>query len=107
MHLTKDWHCQMAKPGGRLAYDGRGDHGSARRLSARWNHAGVVVVYTSTTLSLAALETLVHAGLRTEPNDLVYITADVPVNEKLFERERARVLSQVPAELRGFDERMT
>jgi RES domain-containing protein len=38
------------------AWDGEG----ARRSGGRWNSAGTAVVYTSETLSLALVETLVH-----------------------------------------------
>ena len=38
------------------AWDGEG----ARRSGGRWNSAGTAVVYTSATLSLALVETLVH-----------------------------------------------
>jgi RES domain-containing protein len=38
------------------AFDGEG----AKRWGGRWNHPGTAMVYTSATLSLAALETFVH-----------------------------------------------
>lgn len=54
------------------AFDGEG----ARRYGSRWTPKGVAVVYTSATLSLAALERFVHTDPDLEPLDLVA----VPVN---------------------------
>ena len=56
------------------AFDGEG----ARKAGGRWNPRGVAVVYASETLSLAALELLVHADSALLPEDLVAIEADVP-----------------------------
>ena len=44
----------------------------------RWNHAGTSVVYTSSSLSLAALELFVHVDIDIVSADLVAIPADVP-----------------------------
>ncbi|MBX6364605.1 MAG: RES family NAD+ phosphorylase [Gemmatimonadetes bacterium] len=54
--------------------DGEG----ARLYGGRWNSRGVAVVYASTTLSLAALEYLVHTDIDNVPGDLVALTIDVP-----------------------------
>jgi RES domain-containing protein len=56
------------------AFDGEG----ARRAGGRWNPRGVAVVYASETLSLAALELLVHADPALLPEDLVAIEAEIP-----------------------------
>jgi RES domain-containing protein len=56
------------------AFDGEG----ARRAGGRWNPRGSAVVYASETLSLAALEMLVHCDPALLPDDLVAIPADVP-----------------------------
>jgi RES domain-containing protein len=56
------------------AFDGEG----ARRAGGRWNRRGTPVVYASQSLSLAALELLVHADPAFLPADLVAIAADVP-----------------------------
>lgn len=56
------------------AFDGEG----ARRVGGRWNRRGTPVVYASQSLSLAALELLVHADPAFLPGDLVAIPADVP-----------------------------
>jgi len=56
------------------ALDGEG----ALLYGGRWNSAGRPVVYASATLSLAALERLVHLSLKTLPPDLVAYSIDVP-----------------------------
>ncbi len=56
------------------AFDGEG----ARRFGGRWNRLGTRVVYTSATLSLAALEFFVNLDRDTEPDQLVAISADIP-----------------------------
>jgi RES domain-containing protein len=44
----------------------------------RWNNPGTAIVYTSGTVSLAALELFVNLDPDTSPDDLVALTADVP-----------------------------
>lgn len=56
------------------AFDGEG----SRLYGGRWNHPGTPVVYTSGTLSLAALELFVHVQQDTVPDDLVAIAATFP-----------------------------
>ena len=56
------------------ALDGDG----ARLYGGRWNNAGRAVVYSSETLSLAALEYLVHIEPTLAPDDLVAMQLDVP-----------------------------
>src|SRR6185436_5749555 len=56
------------------ALDGEG----ARLNGGRWNSEGKPVVYTSATLSLAALEYLVHVEPLLAPNDLVAMAIDLP-----------------------------
>ncbi len=56
------------------ALDGEG----ARLWGGRWNSAGRPVVYASSTLSLAALEYLVHLDPADAPDDLVALTIEVP-----------------------------
>ena len=56
------------------AFDGEG----ARLAGGRWNHRGVAVVYTSATLSLAALEYFVNLEFATAPSDLVAVPAGIP-----------------------------
>jgi RES domain-containing protein len=50
----------------------------ARLYGGRWNSRGVRVVYTSTSLALAAMETFVHLEPNLRPNDLVSIEGDIP-----------------------------
>ena len=49
----------------------------ARRYGSRWNPKGVPMIYTASTLSLAALETLVHFAIDTAPLDYVALTIRV------------------------------
>ena len=69
------------------AFSGEG----ARRVSGRWHPAGVPVVYTSLSLSLAVLETFVHLDPSVMPDDLVWIGATLPGDaedcERIIERE--------------------
>lgn len=54
------------------AFDGKG----ARRYGSRWTPKGVAVVYTSATLSLAALERFVHTDPDLEPAALIAVAVD-------------------------------
>lgn len=56
------------------AYRGEG----ARLYGGRWNSRGVPVVYASTSLALAAVETFVNLEPNLRPVDLVSIEAEVP-----------------------------
>lgn len=56
------------------ALDGEG----ARRYGGRWNSTGRSVVYASATISLAALEYLVHLDAADAPSDLVAVTIEIP-----------------------------
>ncbi len=56
------------------AFSGEG----ARRVSGRWNPVNLPMVYTSLSLSLAALETFVHLDPSVAPDDLVSIGAPLP-----------------------------
>ena len=85
------------------AFSGEG----ARRFAARWNPAGVPVVYTSLSLALAAMETLVHADLQSEPTDLMYLEAEVPATEEEFDREQAWTLQRLPSSVREIVEAVT
>ena len=59
---------------GRQALDGEG----SRLHGGRWNSERVSVVYTSSTLALAALEYLVHLDIEDVPDDLVAMAIEVP-----------------------------
>lgn len=54
--------------------DGEG----ARLYGGRWNFPGTPVVYTASSLALAALEVLVHVDTDLAPTDLFAIAIDVP-----------------------------
>lgn len=56
------------------AFDGLG----AKIYGGRWNSVGTAAVYTSSSLALAALELLVHLGVKTIPKQHVAIPADIP-----------------------------
>jgi RES domain-containing protein len=50
----------------------------ARLYGGRWNSRGVRVVYASTSLALAAVETFVNLEPNLRPDDLVSIEGEVP-----------------------------
>ena len=56
------------------AIDGVG----AQLNGGRWNSVGKRVVYTSATLSLAALEYLVHIPAKLTPTDLISLKIEIP-----------------------------
>ena len=64
----------VRRPYARTAFSGVG----ARDHGGRWNHVGTAVVYTTETLSLAALELLIHVDLDQAPSDLVAVPAELP-----------------------------
>ncbi len=61
-------------PTGHSAFDGEG----TRRFGSRWVPKGLPAIYTSATLSLAALELFVHTDPDLAPVRLRAISADVP-----------------------------
>jgi RES domain-containing protein len=61
----------------RYATDAASGEG-ARLYGGRWNSRGVRVVYASTSLALAAVETFVNLEPNLRPADLVSIEGDVP-----------------------------
>ena len=54
-----------------LAFSGEG----GLRYSGRWNHAGALIVYTATTLSLAILEMMVHLRIPVPKSQLMIAVA--------------------------------
>ncbi len=50
----------------------------ARLFGGRWNSQGVQMVYTSGTLSLSALEVLVHTQVESAPGSLFYVEILIP-----------------------------
>ena len=61
---------------GSTAFDGEG----ARLFGGRWNSRGTRMIYTSATLSLAALETLVHLN---PPVAFKYVAIPIDFDEAL------------------------
>lgn len=61
----------------RYAADATNGEG-ARLYGGRWNSRGVRVVYASTSLALAAIETFVNLEPNLQPADLVFIEGEVP-----------------------------
>jgi RES domain-containing protein len=76
------------------AFDGEG----ARRYGSRWTPKGVAVVYASATLSLAALERLVHTDPDLEPTDLVSVFVDMDDEIPIHSVD----ISQLPRDWRGY-----
>ena len=50
----------------------------ARLYGGRWNSRGVRVIYASTSLALAAVETFVNLEPNLQPKDLVSIEGEIP-----------------------------
>ena len=61
----------------RYAADAANGEG-ARLYGGRWNSRGVRVVYASTSLALAAVETFVNLEPNLRPADLVFIEGEIP-----------------------------
>jgi RES domain-containing protein len=76
------------------AFDGEG----ARRYGSRWTPRGIPAVFTSATLSLAALERFVHTDADLEPADLVAISVDIGDAVAIESVDLARL----PADWRAF-----
>ena len=70
------------------AFSGEG----ARRFGGRWNSPGTPVVYTSGTLALAALETLVHLN---PPVRLEYVAIPLDFDDAWVQKLK---LSDLPAD---------
>jgi RES domain-containing protein len=68
-----------------IAFDGEG----ARQLGGRWNSVGTPVIYTAATVSLAALELLVHADVEDMPSGYVVIPVDIPKSLRIESVEQA------------------
>ena len=69
--------------------DGEG----SRLYGGRWNSAGRSVVYASSTLALAALESLVHFPPTLAPTDLIALTIEIPEDLKQEEVATSRLPS--------------
>jgi RES domain-containing protein len=69
------------------AFSGEG----ARRVGGRWNSRGHGMIYTSGTLSLAALEVFVHMEVEDVATMLAWIRVDVPTEVKIDYLEVAQL----------------
>ena len=69
----------------------------ARRFGGRWNSRGKSVVYTSATLSLAALETFVHMEVEDAGNMFAYTRAGIPEDIQIEKID----ISQLPSNWRN------
>ena len=67
------WRLDKAKRA-RDAFTGDG----ARRVSGRWNHQGIPVVYVSESIALSVLEKFVHLGFDGSPIKFVYFKIEIP-----------------------------
>lgn len=83
--MRRAWRIVKAKHAG-SAFDGEG----AKLYGGRWNSVGTRLVYTSGSLSLAALESLVHLN---PPVTFRYTAIAVEFDEALMER---MVLADLP-----------
>ncbi len=88
------WRISKAKYA-HSAFSGEG----ARLFDARWNFAGTPMVYTSSSLALAAIEFFVHLDPSEAPPGLVSVSAEVP-DELAAERVE---ISQLPRDWRRTD----
>ena len=68
-------------------FDGEG----ARLYGGRWNRAGISLVYTSGSLSLAALELFVHVDTDLAPAGLIAIPAEIPDNLSIDSVDAAKL----------------
>ncbi|MGC2244988.1 MAG: RES family NAD+ phosphorylase [Terriglobales bacterium] len=69
----KAWRiCRAIHAAGAFSGDG------ARLYGGRWNSQGVRIVYASSSLALAAVETFVHFEPNLRPDDLVSIEVEIP-----------------------------
>jgi RES domain-containing protein len=68
----------------RLRYAAEAASGEGARLyGGRWNSRGVRMVYASSSLALAAIETFVNLEPNLQPEDLVSIEGEVPETLRL------------------------
>src|SRR5437879_3924475 len=82
----------------RRRYAAEAASGEGSRLyGGRWNSRDVRMVYTSTSLALAAVETFVNLEPNLRPKDLVSIEGDIPDGLKIGKLAR----HELPAHWRG------
>jgi RES domain-containing protein len=91
------WRISKAKYA-HSAFSGEG----ARLFDARWNFAGTPMVYTSSSLALAAVEFFVHLDPNEAPTGLVSVAAEVPDHLAI---ERVEI-AQLPRDWRRTDNKV-
>jgi RES domain-containing protein len=91
------WRISKAKYA-QSAFSGEG----ARLFDARWNFAGAPMVYTSSSLALAAIEFFVHFDPSEAPAGLVSLMAEFP-DDLAVERVE---ITQLPHDWRKTDNRL-
>jgi RES domain-containing protein len=69
----------------------------------RWNRKGVPVIYSSGSVSLAAMEVLVHLAPADLPEDLRLVTLKIPDNIDTMEAQE----SELPKEWRSYPSPVT
>ena len=67
------WRLDKAKRA-KEAFTGEG----ARRVSGRWHHQGIPVIYVSESIALSVLEKFVHMGLAASHIKFVYFKIEIP-----------------------------
>lgn len=72
---ARSYHCRSDKAKhARDAFTGEG----ARRVSGRWHHQGIPVVYVSESIALSVLEKFVHLGLDATHIKFMYFKIEIP-----------------------------
>ncbi|MGE0315917.1 MAG: RES family NAD+ phosphorylase [Lautropia sp.] len=71
----------------------------ARRVGGRWNHPGVPIVYAASSRALAVLETVVHLGAASLPQNRYIIEIDIPetVWNQRNHHDQQSILRTVPS----------
>lgn len=68
----------------------------AERSGGRWNRPGLAVVYTSSSIALACLETVVHLGAAGLPLNRYLVRIDVP--DDVWQAQELRTRDALPPE---------
>ena len=76
----------------RYAFEAASGEG-ARLVGGRWNSPGIRIVYASTSLALAAVETFVNIEPNLQPKDFVSIEGEIPDQVKIAQLDTAKLPS--------------
>ena len=85
--MIRAWRIDKAKRSPADSFSGEG----ARRIEGRWNSARHAVVYTASSLSLAALEKFVHLGAESLGIRFVSYQVDIPSSVRIMEWKRSEM----------------